>query len=89
MPGLYGSRATKFSYLDGAAMTGPDGPLTKSESDTELLTEKFMPEGSARPVVVQSGLLNETITLEGYAPARLWSSESDSVRRRPRPCRHA
>ena len=67
MPGLYGSRATKFAYLDGAAMTGPDGPLTKSESETELLVEKFMPEGSSRPVVVQSGLLNEMITLEGYA----------------------
>ena len=55
MPGLYSSRATKFLYLDGAAMTGADGPLTKSESETELLTEKYMPEGSARPVVVQSG----------------------------------
>ena len=67
MPGRYGTRATKFSYLDGAAMTGPDGPLIKSESNTELLAEKFMPEGSTRPVVVQSGILNETITLEGYA----------------------
>ena len=67
MPGRYGSRATKFLYLDGAAMTGADGPLTKSESETELLAEKFMPEGSSRPVCVQSGLVNETITLEGYA----------------------
>ena len=67
MPGLYSSRATKFFYLDGAAMTGADGPLTKSESETELLTEKYMPEGSARPVVVQSGLANEMISLEGYA----------------------
>ena len=67
MPGLYSSRATKFAYLDGAEMTGPDGPLTKSESETELLTEKFSPEGSARPVVVQSGLSNEMISLEGYA----------------------
>ena len=67
MPGLYGSRATKFLYLDGARMTGEAGPLTKSESDTELLAEKFMPEGSARPVVVQSGLSNETIALEGFA----------------------
>ena len=32
MPGLYSSRATKFLYLDGARMTGADGPLTKSES---------------------------------------------------------
>ena len=48
-------------------MTGADGPLTKSESETELLAEKYMPEGSARPVVVQSGLSNEMITLEGYA----------------------
>ena len=67
MPGRYSSRATKFLYLDGARMTGADGPLTKSESETELLNEKFMPEGSARPVVVQSGLSNEMITLEGYA----------------------
>ena len=67
MPGLYSSRATKFLYLDGARMTGADGPLTKSESETELLSEKFMPEGSARPVVVQSGLSNEMISLEGYA----------------------
>ena len=37
MPGRYGSRATKFLYLDGARMTGADGPLTKSESETELL----------------------------------------------------
>ena len=67
MPGRYSSRATKFLYLDGARMTGADGPLTKSESETELLTEKFMPEGSARPVVVQSGLANDSIALEGYA----------------------
>ena len=67
MPGRYASRATKFLYLDGARMTGADGPLTKSESETEYLAEKFMPEGSARPVVVQSGLSNETISLEGYA----------------------
>ena len=67
MPGRYSSRATKFLYLDGARMTGADGPLTKSESETELLTEKFSPEGSARPVVVQSGLANEMIALEGYA----------------------
>ena len=67
MPGLYSSRATKFLYLDGAAMTGADGPLTKSERETELLTEKYMPEGSARGVIVQSGLSNEMITLEGYA----------------------
>ena len=67
MPGRYGSRATKFLYLDGARMTGADGPLTKSESETELLTEKFMPEGSKRPVVVNAGLSNEIITLEGYA----------------------
>ena len=67
MPGLYSSRATKFLYLDGARMTGADGPLTKSESETELLSEKYMPEGSKRPVVVQSGLSNEIITLEGYA----------------------
>ena len=26
MPGRYGSRATKFLYLDGARMTGADGP---------------------------------------------------------------
>ena len=67
MPGRYASRATKFLYLDGARMTGESGPLTKSESETELLNEKFMPEGSARPVVVQSGLSNDMITLEGYA----------------------
>lgn len=67
MPGRYSSRATKFLYLDGARMTGADGPLTSSESETELLSEKFMPEGSARPVVVQSGLSNEMISLEGYA----------------------
>ena len=67
MPGRYGSRASKFLYLGGARMTGPDGPLTKSESETELLTEKFTPEGSARPVVVQSGLSNEMISIEGYA----------------------
>ena len=67
MPGRYSSRATKFLYLDGARMTGADGPLTKSESETELLTEKFAPEGSVRPVVVQSGLANEMIALEGYA----------------------
>ena len=37
MPGRYASsRATKFLYLDGARMTGADGPLTKSESETEL-----------------------------------------------------
>ena len=48
-------------------MTGESGPLTKSESETELLNEKFMPEGSARPVVVQSGMSNEMISLEGYA----------------------
>ena len=67
MTGRYSSRATKFLYLDGARMTGADGPLTKSESETEFLTEKFAPEGSARPVVVQSGLSNEMIALEGYA----------------------
>ena len=67
MPGTYGSRATKFFYLDGAEMTGPDGPLTKSESDTEYLTEQFVPEGSTRPVVVNSGISNETIMLEGFA----------------------
>ena len=67
MPGLYSSRATKFLYLSGARMTGADGPLTKSESETEYLTEKYMPEGSARPVVVQAGLSNEMISLEGYA----------------------
>ena len=67
MAGRYGSRATKFLYLDGARMTGADGPLTQSESETELLTEKFSPEGSERPVVVQSGLANEMISLEGYA----------------------
>ena len=67
MPGRYASRATKFLYLDGAPMTGADGPLTKSESETEYLAEKYMPEGSARPVVVQSGLSNEMIALEGYA----------------------
>ena len=67
MPGRYGSRATKFLYLSGSRMTGADGPLTKSESETELLTEKFMPEGSARGVVVNAGLSNEMITLEGYA----------------------
>ena len=67
MPGLYSSRATKFLYLDGARMTGADGPLTKSEAETELLTEQFMPEGSARPVVVNAGSSNEMITLEGYA----------------------
>ena len=67
MPGRYSSRATKFLYLDGARMTGEAGPLTKSESETELPTEKFLPEGSARPVVVASGLANDMITLEGYA----------------------
>ena len=67
MTGRYASRATKFLYLDGARMTGADGPLTKSESETEYLAEKYMPEGSARPVVVQAGLSNEMITLEGYA----------------------
>ena len=67
MPGRYASRATKFLYLDGARMTGESAPLTMSESETELLTEKYMPEGSARGVVVQSGLSNEMITLEGYA----------------------
>ena len=67
MPGRYSSRATKFLFLDGARMTGESGPLTKSESETELLTETFMPEGSKRPVVVQSGLANDMITLEGYA----------------------
>ena len=67
MPGRYGSRATKFLYLDGARMTGADAPLTSSESETELLTEKYMPEGAKRGVVVQSGLSNEMITLEGYA----------------------
>ena len=67
MPGRYSSRATKFLYLSGARMTGADGPLTKSESETEFLTEKFAPEGSSRPVVVQSGLSNEMIALEGYA----------------------
>ena len=65
MTGSYGSRANKFLYLDGADMT--DAVLTKSESETELLTEQFMPEGSTRPVVVQSGLSNEMISLEGYA----------------------
>ena len=65
MPGRYSSRATKFLYLDGADLS--DGILTKSESETEYLTEKFSPEGSARPVVVQSGLANDTIALEGYA----------------------
>ena len=48
-------------------MTGESGPLTKSESETELLTEKFMPEGSTRPIVVQAGLSNDKIMLEGYA----------------------
>ena len=48
-------------------MTGADAPLTSSESETELLTEKYMPEGAKRGVVVQSGLSNEMITLEGYA----------------------
>ena len=67
MPGRYSSRASKFLYLDGARMTGEAGPLTKSESETELLTEKILPEGSARAVVVQSGLSNEMITLEGHA----------------------
>ena len=67
MPGRYASRASKFLYLDGARMTGEAGPLTKSESETELLTEKILPEGSARAVVVQSGLANEMMTLEGYA----------------------
>ena len=67
MPGRYASRASKFLYLDGARMTGDAGPLTKSESETELLTEKILPEGSARAVVVQSGLANEMMTLEGYA----------------------
>ena len=67
MPGRYSSRATKFLYLSGARMTGADGPLTKSESETEFLTEQFMPEGSARPVVVQSGIANDMLTLEGYA----------------------
>ena len=67
MPGRYSSRATKFLYLDGARMTGADGPLTKSESETEFLTEQFAPEGSARSVVVQSGIANDMITLEGYA----------------------
>ena len=67
MPGRYSSRASKFLYLDGARMTGDAGPLTKSESETELLTEKILPEGSARAVVVQSGLSNEMITLEGHA----------------------
>ena len=42
MSGRYSSRATKFLYLDGARMTGADGPLTKSESETEYLTEKFI-----------------------------------------------
>ena len=67
MPGRYASRASKFLYLDGARMTGDAGPLTKSESETELLTEKILPEGSARAVVVQSGISNEMIALEGYA----------------------
>ena len=67
MPGRYSSRASKFLYLDGARMTGEAGPLTKSESETELLTEKILPEGSARAVVVQSGISNEMIALEGYA----------------------
>ena len=67
MPGIYASRASKFLYLDGARMTGDAGPLTKSESETELLTEKILPEGSARAVVVQSGISNEMIALEGYA----------------------
>ena len=67
MPGRYASRASKFLYLDGARMTGEAGPLTKSESETELLTEKILPEGSERAVVVQSGLSNEMITLEGHA----------------------
>ena len=67
MPGRYASRASKFLYLDGARMTGEAGPLTKSESETELLTEKILPEGSARAVVVQSGISNEMIALEGYA----------------------
>ena len=40
MTGRYASRATKFLYLDGARMTGADGPLTKSESETELLVRK-------------------------------------------------
>ena len=67
MPGRYSSRANKFLYLGGARMTGAAGPLTKSEHETELLTEKFMPEGSTRPVVVQSGLANDMISLEGFS----------------------
>ena len=67
MAGRYASRASKFLYLDGARMTGDAGPLTKSESETELLTEKILPEGSARALVVQSGISNEMIGLEGYA----------------------
>ena len=67
MPGRYASRASKFLYLDGARMTGEAGPLTKSESETELLTEKILPEGSPRAIVVQSGISNEMMTLEGYA----------------------
>ena len=89
MPGIYASRATKFLYLDGARMTGESGPLTKSESETELLAEQFMPEGSARGVVVQSGISNEMITLEGYARARLGCRESDPLRRRPHARGHA
>ena len=70
-------------------MTGEAGPLTKSESETELLTEKILPEGSARAVVVQSGLANEMMTLEGLRPPRLWSREPHPLRRRPRAGRHA
>ena len=69
MPGRYGSRATKFLYLDGARMTGADGPLTKSESETELLTEKFMPEGSKRPVVVHVRSLKRDRSRSRATPA--------------------
>ena len=79
MPGRYASRATKFLYLSGARMTGADGPLTKSESETELLTEKYLPEGSARGVSRAVWPLERDDHARRLRAERLWRGESHSV----------
>ena len=72
MSGLYGSRATKFLI---SRRRGHDGCLM-GRSQRARARLSCWPRSSCRkdrrvPCVVQSGLLNEMITLEGSRPARL------------------
>ena len=78
----YGSRADKFVLMDGAALTTVEAPLVSSAMASAFQSQKIDPEGFTRPLEVQVGLSDKTLTLEGYvgsgtaAAGRILESEA-------------